>query len=390
MNRSFVMRVAACAALVAFASACNDETATVLSPLNRKAYNFLLVKEGANVPRMSGGVVSISRTTAATTSTIADITIQGLEVLQGTAGYVLWIASLEPAAAGSADSIITNVSRLRTSSFRAIRVDTTINAEGDFVPTSTTVVSQTTAAVAPTFNAGGQGTRYEISTTAAALGFQPHLRHFIFVTVVADTANPGTPAPDGSDARLWLRYTATLPAVPTGSATTTATRTPTAGFGNGNAAAAKEYRFIASGRGRGSLLSDRNVLILDDSLLARPPKGYYYESWLIARADNVNFFARDSLSLGPQTAPYPRRDVSLYSADSLRVDPVIQEFPALIYAEASRVQGDSLAGLSTSTSNRFRGIANAFVTLEHKLGTPAMSPAIILAGTTPPPIRSRD
>lgn len=376
-------------ALLVGASACNDDTATVLQPLSR-TYNFLLLKEGANGPRGTGGAIARA---AAGTSTISDITLAGLEKLEGTAGYVLWSANV--VASTGNDSVLTNIARLRSSDFIAIEVDTTISAQGDFVPDVDTLQRQNAVGVVPTFNFGGPGVFYVIRTSAAALGFQPASRNVIFVTLVPDTATAAitTPNVDGSDARLWLRC------VVSGAPTTcnqTATGTSTAQwvFGNYNPAIAKQYVFVASGRGRGSLVPDSDVLIINDSLLARPPKGYYYETFLIKRGDDTTFYALDTISIGPQTAPPPRRNVSLYSADSLIVDPVVQA-PAglpqlqLIFAAANRVDGDTIPRLST-TGNAFRRIANINISLEAKLGTPRMSPFVILNGIAPPPIRLRD
>ena len=388
----------ALSALLAVTSACNDDAATVLEPLGR-TFNFVLLKEGSNVPRASGGSVVRSTTN---TSTIGEINIQGLEKLEGTAGYVLWSASIVDDASTEAtdDSTLTNIARFRTTDFLAVEVDTTINASGDFVPDTDTLQRQQAVAVTPTFNFGGPGVTYTFRTNAAALGFQPHERNVIFVTAVADTANPEVPDASGSQARLWARFTALAP---TGTATSRTTALAWK-FGNFNPAAAKEYVFIASGRGRGALVPETNVLIVDDSLLARPPMGYYYETFLVKRDDNVVFNATDTISAGPQTAPPPRRNLSLYSADSNDIEGIVQDppgFPSLqlIFAAATRV--NCTAGTCTNslgnpvprlaaTGNAYRRVANIYVTLEHKLGTALMSPAIILNGVAPPPIRTRD
>ena len=395
------LRMAGAAAVFTVAAACNDETATVLEPTSRTSYNFLMLKEGANAPRGAGGAVTVTRAIGASatqlTSTIAEFTIQGIEPLVPPAGYVMWIASIAPKPGAPADSILTNIARLRTNDFLAIEVDTTISAVGDFVPDVDTLRRQggttpATRAMVPAFNYGGPGVTYTFRTDSAAIGVYPHNRQIIFMTVVSDTANPGTPAADGSDARLWLRYQTAVPAVPTTAATTAAT-TPVWRFGNYHANVSKEYVFVPSGRGRASLLSDKQVLIVDDSLLARPPKGYFYQTWLITREDNQSFFAKDSILVDTLRAPYPRRSVSLFKADSTIPDPVVQApagFPQLqlIYAAGNRIKGDSLPGLAAS-GNRFRGVANVFVTLEHKLGIPELSPAVILNGTAPPPVRTR-
>lgn len=389
MSPALALRIAACVALVVAIPACNDETSTVLAPMNRKAYNFLLTKEGSNVPR--GDVTTTRAPVAAGGTNTFTLTLRGLEKLQAGSFYQVWIGTVAAIGGASRDSAVnlTTLRRLASNDFVVTKVDTTISPEGDFVPASTILVNRQVCCTSG-FNEGGPGVTIRMRTNTAALGVNPSTLNLVLVTLVSDTVAPPLPDAEGSQAKLWARYRtpgsppAATPANPDSSVTANL------GFGNFHATPSKQYTFIASGRGRGSLLADKNVLILDDSILARPPKGYFYEAWLVARDDNTNFFARDSLSLGPQTAPYPRRAISLYGADSALVDQVIQVSPALIFAAASRVQGDSLAGLSTTTANRFRGIANAYITLEAKLGTADMAPAIILGGTMPPPIRSRD
>lgn len=391
-----------CAVLLIIASACNDDTATVLEPRGR-TYNFVLLKEGANGPRAAGGAVITTRAVGASatqlTSTIADINVLGLEKLTPPAGYVFWTAQIVAPVAPSTDNTLANIQRLRTSDFLVIHVDTAISAQGDFIPRTDTALRVNTRTLTPAANFGGPGVTYVIRTDSAALGFYPHTRNVIFMTPVPDTSVAVATPVDGSAGRLWMRYTAATPAVPTTVATTTTT-VATWFFGNFHPTTAKQYAFIPSGRGRGALVPDKNVLIIDDSLLARPPKGYYYETFLVKR-DTVpaqKFFSMDTISLGPQTAPAPRRSISLYGADSAQVDQVVQAPPGLpqlqiIYAAASRVDADTFPRLTqkplTGTTNPFFGVANVYVTLEHKLGLPLMSPAIILSAAAPPPIYTR-
>jgi hypothetical protein len=395
---SFRVLAPACAALLTIASACNDDTATILQPRGR-TYNFVLVKEGANGPRAAGGVVTTSRAAAATaaqlTSTIAEITVQGLEKLQPPAGYVFWTAQIPAPVAPSTDNTLANIQRLRTSDFLVIHVDTTISTQGDFIPHTDTALRVNARTQTPAVNFGGPGVTYVIRTDSQALGFYPHTRNVIFMTPVADTSVAVSTPVDGSAGRLWMRYTFAAPAAGASTATTA-----TWFFGNFHPTTAKQYVFVMSGRGRGALVPDKNVLIIDDSLLARPPKGYYYETFLVKR-DTVaakKFFSMDTISLGPQTAPAPRRLISLYGADSAQVDQVVQApvgLPQLqiIYAAATRVDADTFPRLKTkpltSTNNPYFGVSNVYVTLESKLGLPLMSPAIVLSAATPPPIYTR-
>ena len=353
---------------------CSDETASVLRPLPIRSFNFILTREGQNVPR---GTVVATRSSTAITS--LSVEMQGLEVLRDPYFYQVWLGSLNPTT-----NTISNYRPLTAARFIRVTTDTTISPEGDFVPNT---VTDTVLNVPGSFNAGGPGTLVRLEADAAALATVPRTTSSTAATVLLVTIDSvqGAPTPPdsvGSQGRLWAR------SINFG---TTSTRTTALSFGNFHADPAQEYVFRAAGRGRGSLLENENILIVNDSSLARPPRGYFYATTLVTREDGETFFNLDTIPLGPQTAPFPDRDVSLFDADIEQVHPVVQvAMPnPQIFAAQTRVDGDEVDGLGGS-GNPFRGVALIWVTLESKFGTEAASPVIILAGAAPPGIRTRD
>lgn len=382
MRRIFLTRVASGFLLAAAAGlgGCAEETNSILDPLPNRAFNFIMTREGTNVPR---GTVVTTRATAAAGGAVTSLSVnlQGLEVLRDPYHYQVWIATHT-----AATNTLSNFQPFGAERVITVTTDTTISAEGDFVPRT---VTDTVFSQPGTFNRGGPGTLVTLQATAATLTSTfataaAGTSRVLLVTIDSNPASPTTPDSVGSQARLWSRGVNTLPA-PGGS------RTAALQFGNFHADPAQEYVFVAAGRGRGAVLEGENILIVNDSNLSRPPRGYFYATALVTRADGDNFNNIDTIPLGPQTAPFPRRNVSLFNADVEKVDEVVQvERPnPQIFAAHTRVDGDSVPGLAAGT-NPFRGVALVLVTLESKFGTEAVSPVIILAGAAPAGIRLRD
>ena len=378
MRRLQISRIAVGVSLagVALLAACADDTATILDPLPNRAFNFVLTREGTNVPR---GQAIASR--SATGVNTLEIRLLGLEKLEDPYFYQVWSADFN-----TTTNAITDYRRLGAHTVRVIMTDTTISQAGDFVPATDTV---TFTNVAGNFNEGGPGTIISLNVSAASLGEDPltvgtGLNRLILVTIDSNAASPTPPDEFGTQARLWARGI-TRPTSNGGTLTTNFQ------FGNFHADVAQQYVFLPAGRGRGAVLENENILVVDDSSLSRPPVGYYYATALVTREDGDNFNNVDTIPLGPQHAPYPRRSTSLFNADIEKVDEVVQvEFPnPQIFAAQTRVDGDEVPGLAT-TGNPFRGVALVLVTLESKFGTDAISPAIILAGASPAGIRLRD
>ena len=384
MRRTQISRVAIGVSLAAVAllGACSDDTATVLDPLPNRAFNFVLTREGTNIPR---GQAIATRTAAGANS--LEIRLQGLEKLEDPYFYQVWSADFT-----TATNAITDYRRLNAATVRVITTDTTISTEGDFVPAVDTVVRTN---VAGNFNEGGPGTLISLNVTPASLGEDPltgvgtGMTRLILVTIDSNPAAPTPPDEFGTQARLWARGIV-RPAAP-GAGVAQTQLTTTFSFGNFHANPAQEYVFRVAGRGRGAVLENENILVINDSALSRPPIGYYYATALVTREDGDNFNNVDTIPLGPQTAPYPRRNVSLFNADIEKVDEVVQVVlpNPQIFAAQTRVDGDDVPGLAT-TGNPFRGVALVLVTLESKFGTDAVSPATILAGAAPAGVRLRD
>lgn len=373
MRRTLFPRLLAGAFLiVGGAAACTEDTSTVVRPLPNRAFNFVLNRDGVNIPR---GTVTLARTGA--TATSLTVQVQGLEVLRDPYFYQVWLATYN-----SATNTVSNFLPLSSTRVITVTTDTSISEIGDFIPR---VVTDTVLNQPGTFNRGGPGTLVTLQADAAALAAIPAAATASKVLLITIDSTPGAPTPPdefGTQARLWAR------AINTGTAASVATALR---FGNFHANPAQEYIYIPTGRGRGVLLENENILIVDDSALARPPRGYFYATHLVTREDDDNFNNIDTIPLGPQTAPYPDRDVSLFNADVEQVHPVVQtSLPnPQIYAAQARVDGDTVSALA-GTGNPFRGVALVLVTLENKFGTDAASPATILFAAAPPGVRVRD
>jgi hypothetical protein len=328
-------------ALLAAVAACDFDRATVLSPLGDPSYDFALTADGRGIPR---GTVVVGGDTnyAPSPELVTKLRLQGLEPLTGGV-YQVWLADT----AGGALANVTPAVGTRI----VVRVDTTFTPEGDPIPASTTVDS--TAGVS-TLTAGGPAITTTLVITAASLGADPQTFDVLIVSL-----EPAAGAAAPTSIPLWARNLGT-------------SGTKTILFGNFDPVPANEYRFVATGRGRGGIRS--NILIVDDSALARPPVGYYYATWAVRRDDSGN--PVDTLTLGEQTAPFPDRDVSLRNADIDDVHPVVLDFPMEILAAASRIE--------LSGADPFIGYENLWVTLENKLGAEDQAaPTIVLSGVLP-------
>jgi hypothetical protein len=103
---------------------------------------------------------------------------------------------------------------------------------------------------------------------------------------------------------------------------------------------------------------------VNDSSLARPPIGYYYALWALKPA--LGSEAADTIFLGDQRSPHPRRDISHFDADVSVPDPlVVLTNPPSILAGSVRVSADSL-GLPSEFP--WKGFTEIWVTLEPKAG----------------------
>ena len=369
--------ILAAAALALLAGACDDARTDVSAPDGGTAYGFQLAGDGRNLPsiqltyRRPAGTAQTPPVDSSLT-----ITLRGLDSLT-TRVYQVWLADLN-----ADSSALVNVVKA-TGQLRWVRTDSAVNAQGDIV---TTEVPGTISSAGSSFTNGGPATRVELRVTRASTGTGAFTRQLVLVTIEQD-ANATAP---GDVRPLWARKSNTgtevaeVIASPTGAVTIAAIGTATGRFGNFAPKPANEYRFVPVGRGRGDILG--RVLTLDDSALARPPVGYY-DSAALVRRDSTTNAATDTLDLGAQTAPWPRRAVSLFDADVGTPDPVVQLVPPSIAAAASRLVADTVPALVLE-SHPYKGYAEARITLESKYGRPdVMAPTIVVSGTVPGVVR---
>lgn len=368
---------AATLALLAGALACDDARTGVDVPDGGVAYGFQLASDGRNVPsvqlnyRRPFGTAQVPPVDTSVT-----VTLRGLDSLT-TRVYQVWLADLNPDS-----TALVNVVKA-TGQLRWVRTDSTVNAEGDIV---TTEQSQVISSAGSSFTNGGPATRVELRLTRASTGTNVRTREIVLVTIEQDAS---ATAPGGVRP-LWARLSdrgseaAEVIPGPSGPVTIAATSVAVGRFGNFAPKPANEYRFVPVGRGRGDFLG--RVLTLDDSALARPPVGYYYSAALVERDSTTNA-ATDTLDLGAQTAPWPRRMVSLVDADVSTPDPVVQLVPPSITAAASRIVADTVSGLALE-SHPYKGLAEVRITLESKYGrADVMAPTVVVSGTVPGVVR---
>ena len=328
-------------------AACSSERATVFEPVGGASYNARFVPVGTNVPR---GTVRIRKGSAPANDTVS-VSLQGLEPLE-TGVYQVWLGDNTGTTPGNFIKA--------TGNLLIIRTDTAI-VNGDPVGfPDTTVVPNVSS-----FANGGPATRLLLHVTPATLGSQPSAKSLVLVTIENDA---NATAPSAEFRPLWVRYEA-----PTAAGVVTYTLN----FGNFADDPANDYVFASAGRG--TIGFRKNVLIVDDSALSKPPKGYYYAmSFLKTDSTTGAVGTGDTVMLGAQTAPYPRRNVSLRDADvNPDLDPVVIETPPAILAAASRFT-------APVSAQPFKNYTRGVLTLENKKGFEnVISPAIILAVTVP-------
>ncbi len=349
MNRRVLLSSLALAG-IGMLGACDVERTSVLTPFGVPSYDSRLAADGRNVPNGT-----LTRTAAGIDTSIR-VRFAGLEPLASGA-YQVWLAKVVAGATPGSDSVLASVTKATGTVF-VIRRDTTIDlVTGDPIGKDTTL--STTPSVS-TFTAGGPSTRVEIVVNRASVGANVRTDFNVVFLSIETSATAAAP----SDARpLYARYEPT-------------TTSRALLFGRFHPRTDSSYVFTATGRGLAGIRGP--ILIVDDSSLARPPIGYFYAVAVVKR-DTLGA-AIDTLLVGPQTAPFPRRQVSLIDADVSVVDPVVLVTPPSILAAAIRVDA-RVPSAGLPGANPFAGFQNILVTLETKQGVEAASPTIILSGT---------
>ena len=352
-------------------AACDSERAIGREPVGDPAYGIRFIVGGTNTPQGSA-IFRVSPSTATGATDTIRVTLRGLDSLAGNARYTLWV--------GDTGTLATASFRRLSARVTLTRADTVINAQGDPVEQVTT----TTIPSTDNFSNGGPRTTFTI-TGGVPTTFPAGRRPGMFLLTIEDSPTAATPNPNRRP--VWatrVRFTAP--------GTAFAADTSPIRFGYWSAKPESLYVYpIGPQRGRATFRGD--VMVVNDSSLPRPPRGYFYATYLVKRDDNNQPI--DTIYLGPQTSPVPRRDISLRDADSLIVDPLVQtagtsniESPRIL-AAAARASADTVGGLDVNVP--FRGIADVLVTLElknYKVDEARMGPAIVLRADVPTIVRN--
>jgi hypothetical protein len=349
----------AAAAIAITVAACDADRSSVLEPSGSNSINFVLNRPAAS--NLPGGSVIVTK--PATGAGTVRFRLRGLERLT-TGVYAVWLGTQTGTAAA-------DFAKAR-GHFRVIQTDTTLDAQGDPVITPDTLVNDSTSGVWA-FTEGGSNITVELTVNSTLFGADPLTKNLALISIEADSTGPTEP---GSVRPLWAGYTVA------------ANNTQTLRFGNFAPDPADAYIYFPTGRGRVSIRD--GIILVNDSSLARPPVGYYYAAHIVKR-DSATSVAMDTVALGAQTAPWPRREVSLRNADVELVDQVVQAEPPSILAAANRVMLDTLGLTGFTPARPFRDYANVWVTLETKRGDEsAASPTVILAAAFPDALRFQE
>jgi hypothetical protein len=344
MNRRLLIGALAATAVL---GACDEERADINSPDFPTAYGFQLVNAGTTHPR---GTARFGVAAAQLDS--LQLTLLGLDSL-ASGVYAVWVG----------DSLGQSFKRV-SGVLRSVRADTTFDADGNPIRTDVPFDIGTVSS----FSNGGHNQTLTFRTTRAAAGLDAAdpMQHVI-VSVETDAA-----ATTPSDVRFLFarRGDAGI----SGNA-----RSPALIFGNYGPDALSQYRFVNTIRGRGGFRGP--VLMITDSLMARPPKGFYYAAsvFKIALAGIVP----DTTYLGEQRSPYPNRALSQRDADIRITDPEnVFDSPYQIRAGQFRVSADTIPGMPSDFP--WKEYFTIRVTLQNKAGIEGrMSPNTVAFAPVP-------
>ena len=348
-------------------AACDSERAIGRDPVGDPAYGIRFIVGGTNTPQGTANfrVTSTRVPNQASATDTVRATLRGLDSLAGNARYTMWVRYQDSTAF-----------RRFPARIALTRTDTIINAQGDPVEQ----VSTTTIPSTDNFSNGGPRTSFTF-TGGVPAGTRPA----VFLITIEDSPTAATPNPNRRP--FWAQRT-----VFTARDTILRTDVSPIRFGFFSDKPESLYVYtVGPQRGRATFRGD--VMVVNDSSLPRPPRGYFYATYLIKRDDNNQPI--DTVYLGPQTSPAPRRDISLRDADSIIVDPLIQTAGTSntsspqILAAAARASADTVGGLDVNVP--FRGVADVLVTLElknFKVDEARMGPAIVLRADVPTIVRN--
>jgi hypothetical protein len=372
MRMTRVLILSAITAAVAMSAACSDERSITTKPTGDLGFGANFTKTSTNLPRgtVTYPVAIVASATPNTDSVI--VTLAGLDSLTG-GTYTLWFGN----DSGTKFVRVTNMNLTIT------RVDSSLNALGDPVFTTTT----TPRIGVSGFRAGGANLAFRVATARDAATGMAATDSLNTLLISVETA--ATPGANPADVRpLWARRSQA-----------NASRVSSIRFGNyargipalaGAPLANQEFVVATNGvmtivpRGRVEVRG--KILISNDSNYLRPPNGYFYGAYAL-KLDSTGK-AIDTLYLGRRTSPYPQR-ISLYDADKSNPAPdVVFDSPLVVFAMATRVSTDTLPKANTSPA--WLGFGFVRVTLQSKLSQEGrMGPNAVLEATLPKSVRGR-
>ena len=367
----FLIAGALSAAFVA-SVACSDNRSITSEPVGNLGFGTLLVKTSTNLPR---GTVTFPAAIVASATPNTDsviTTLAGLDSLT-TGTYTLWFAN------DSATKFVraTNMNLVIT------RVDSSLNAAGDPVFTTTTTPRPGQSG----FKSGGSNVAIRVATARdAATGMAATDSLNVVLLSIETAATPG--ATPGEVRALWARRSQA-----------NASRVASIRFGNfargipaSAGAPGANQEFVVATNGamtiipRGRVEVRGKIMVANDSNYFRPPVGYCYNAYAI-KFDSTGRF-NDTLYIGRRTSPYPAR-TSLYDADKSNPSPdVVFDSPLVIFAMATRVSTDSLPKANTTPA--WLNFGSVRVNLQSKYSQEGrMGPATVLEATLPKSVRGR-
>ena len=369
--------VSALSAALVVSSACDDNRSTKAEPVGSLGFGTNFAKTSSNLPR--GTVtfpVAIEASATPNTDSVI-VTLAGLDSLtSGT--YTLWLAN---------DSA-TKYVRVTNMNLTVTRVDSTFNAAGD--PIFTTTITPRLGVSG--FRSGGSNRAFRLATARdAATGIAATDSLNVAVISIETAATPG--ASPGEVRPLWARRSQA-----------SAARVAGLRFGDfargipleaGRPGANQQYTIATSSAAgvatmtiipRGRVEVRGKIMVANDSNYFRPPVGYYYNAYAVKfdTTGRVN----DTLYVGRRTSPYPRR-ISLYEVDKTNPAPdVIFDTPRVIFAMATRVSTDTMP--KANTTPPWSNFALVRVNLQSKYSVEGrMGPNTILEATLPKSVRGR-
>ena len=359
MNRRLL--VVSSIAAAGIIAACDEKTSDLSDTVRPNAYGFQMVGQATNLPRASVRF-AMAKASAGRPESIV-VVLRGLDTLS-TGFYTAWVG----------DSLGTSFVRA-AGALTIVRQDTTLNALGQ-VDTAVTTIPM--GAVSALSN-GGANQTWTWVFARADIGIAASDSMQVFMLTMEDAANAATP---GSRKFLWARRgegTAFIIDLNGNNAPPpdTINRTASSKIGNYGSTTLTEYVYSsAPARGRGYF--QRQVFSVNDSTLARPPLGFYYAIYL----HGPLYLTSDTLFVGDLRSPWPRRELSLFNADTLITDPeVVLAVPPSILAGAIRISGDTL-GMPANFP--YAGYAFVRLNLEAKMGIRGrMGPSRILQAPVP-------